>query len=359
MVARSAPKGLVIMLLLVGASLVAGCAGPGKPSSLPVEDDFSSCSTGWSTDTDEFVSLSCTDGAYRMLIKNPLKPQNARIFFSTGVESLNVEADASRRAGPKTVEEKGFLAFGVGCWSSLVQGYIFLISPDGVWGIEKITSGVSVPTSVAESATPNAIPGLRATNRVRGVCVGGGRRPTTLALYVNGKRIAAAEDRDGFDSFPGFGFFVFSSKSGADVRFDNLVARKVTDAEERLARAATKPAHMSAGATAKPSPSKLCKLDGIRYAGTTAQGAEVCLTLSPDGSELIETGFSFVAASGCPDEAAGTVHSDYPGTVEPSGRVVNPDGLTATIRGATASGVFADSQICPGKTFKWSARRLP
>jgi len=42
---------------------------------------------------------------------------------------------------------------------------------------------------------------------------------------VNGKEIANAEDPDGYDTFPGFGFFAFSSKDGSDVRFDNLAAR--------------------------------------------------------------------------------------------------------------------------------------
>jgi len=74
---------------------------------------------------------------------------------------------------------------------------------------------------------------------------------------------------------------------------------------------------------------------------------------------LVETAFTFVRASGCPNGALGTVHSDFPATVDPSGRVENRDGLTATIRVAKASGVFADSEICPGKTFKWTAHRAP
>ena len=356
---RARPEFLILGFLLA-ASVVSGCTGSGTPTGLPVEDDFSDCSTGWSTDTDEFVSLSCADGGYRVLIKNPVKPQNARIFFSKGAESLNVEADASRRAGPETVGSDEFLVYGVGCWRSQVQGYVFLISPDGAWGIEKITTGTTTPATLAESPAPKAIPGLRKTNRVRAVCVGGGPEPTTLALYVNGKRIAVTEDPRGFDSFPGLGFFVYSSKNGADVRFDNLVAREVTTPESREVLAASKAARgRVAVPTSKPSTSKLCKRNGIRYAGTTAQGAEVCFTLTPDGRALVETGFSFIRASGCPDEAEGTVHSGYPGAVGPSGRIENPDGLTATIRGASASGVFADQTICKGKKFEFSARRRP
>jgi hypothetical protein len=333
----------LLILVLVLAASVAGCAGGGKPSGLPVKDDFSNCSTGWSTDTDEFVSLSCTDDAYRVLIKNPLKPQNARIFFSKGVTALNVEADAARRAGPQKSSDDELLVFGVGCWASLVQGYVFLISPDGAWGIEKITAGASLPTPLAESETSNAIPGFADTNHIRGVCVGGGREPTRLALYVNGQKVAAAEDRAGFDSFPGFGFFVFSSKGQTDIRFDNLVVREPTAAEVERTQSA----------------SKLCKRDGIRYVGATAQGAEVCFTLTSDGKELVETGFSFVPASGCPDGGVGTVYSDYRVSVDPAGQFENPDGLTATIRGSRAAGVFEDSSICKGKTFKWTAQRAP
>jgi hypothetical protein len=358
-VLTACPERLLILGLVLAASC-SGCAEPGKPSGLPVKDDFSDCSTGWSMDADEFVSLSCTGGAYRVLIKNPLQPQNARIFFGEGVKSLNVEADATRRAGPRTVGNDEFLVYGVGCWRSQVQGYVFLISPDGAWGIEKITTGASTPTTLAESAAPSAMPGLAKTNRIRGLCVGGGSEPTTLALYVNGKRIAVTRDRAGFDSFPGFGFFVYSSKNGADVRFDNLVARELTETEVGGLGTASQPVQKPVtGATSKHSTSKLCKEDGIRYVGMTAQAAEVCFTLTPDGRGLIESGWSFVRASGCPDHAEGTTHSSYPGTVDASGQFENPDGLTATIRGVTATGAFEDTTICKGKKFKFSARRQP
>ena len=349
------PERLLIIRFVLAASLLSGCAGSSHPSGLPVEDDFSNCSTGWSTDSDEFVSLSCTDGGYRVLIKNPVRPQNARIFFSKGVESLSVATDATRRAGPQTVGSDEFLVYGVGCWRSQVQGYVFLISADGAWGIEKITSGTSTPITLAESKGSGALPPLAKTNRIRGACGGGGSKPTTLALYVNGKRVVVTTDRAGFDVFRGFGFFVYSSKQGTDVRFDNLVANELTESEAGGLRTASQ----AANEPAKPAKAKLCKDSGIRYAGRTVQGAEVCFTLSPDGSALIETGFSFVGASGCAQDAEGTAYSDYPGTVEPSGRIVNPDGLTATIHGGRASGVFADSEICPGKKFTFTARRQP
>ena len=74
---------------------------------------------------------------------------------------------------------------------------------------------------------------------------------------------------------------------------------------------------------------------------------------------MIETSFSFVPASGCPNRAVGNVYSDFTDAVDASGLVHNPDGLTATIRGQNASGVFEDPGICPGKKFHWRARSQP
>lgn len=102
-----------------------------------------------------------------------------------------------------------------------------------------------------------------------------------------------------------------------------------------------------------------CKEDGIRYIGTTPEGAEVCFTVSSDGREVIETGLSLVRASGCQNGGLGGVYSDSPATVDPSGHVESSTGLTATIRGAEAAGVFAAAAICGGKTFKWTAHRAP
>jgi hypothetical protein len=106
---------------------------------------------------------------------------------------------------------------------------------------------------------------------------------------------------------------------------------------------------------------KLCKKPGIRYAGTTAQGAEVCFTLTADRSKWVEIGFRFVRASGC-THSTGTTYSTgktyYEGRdpLTRPGRITIP-GFTATIRGARASGVLKDSEVCGSKTFRWSARR--
>jgi hypothetical protein len=102
----------------------------------------------------------------------------------------------------------------------------------------------------------------------------------------------------------------------------------------------------------------LCEEPGIRYSGRTNEGAEVCFTLTSDRSKWVEIGFTFVRASGCPDSTtAGRAHYEGPEPLAGPGRLTAP-GFTATIRGSRASGVLEDSDVCPGKRFKWTARRL-
>jgi hypothetical protein len=103
---------------------------------------------------------------------------------------------------------------------------------------------------------------------------------------------------------------------------------------------------------------ELCKKRGIRFTGKTADGAKVCFTLSHDGKQWLELGFTIVEASGC-EADAGSISSEAspPGTVDPSGHFTDSDGNTATIRGAMARGVFVNSEVCPGMTFAWTARR--
>ena len=153
--------------------------------------------------------------------QEPGEPQSSRIFLSDGVPSLNVESDAAYQAGPNTA------AYGVGCWATQEQGYIFAVTPGVAWAILKWDNRAASPQTVlAASDTENAIPGFSNSNRIRGECVGGGGKPAALALYVNEKKIGTAEDPAGPASFPGFGFSVFSTEAGADVRFDNFAARE-------------------------------------------------------------------------------------------------------------------------------------
>ena len=85
----------------------------------------------------------------------------------------------------------------------------------------------------------------------------------------------------------------------------------------------------------------------------------VCFTLSSDRSDWVEIGFTFVPASGCPDSTtAGKEHYEGPQPLAAPGRLAAP-GFRARISGSRAAGVLEDSEVCPGKRFKWSAGRVP
>jgi hypothetical protein len=103
----------------------------------------------------------------------------------------------------------------------------------------------------------------------------------------------------------------------------------------------------------------LCKNPGVRYAGTTAEGVQVCFTLTSDRGTWVEIAWRFtgVGTSRCPGGASRT--SFDPGDRIGGPRGFSEPGFTATIRDARATGVLTDSELCPGKKFTWSARRVP
>jgi hypothetical protein len=109
--------------------------------------------------------------------------------------------------------------------------------------------------------------------------------------------------------------------------------------------------------TPEPTSARLCKKEGIRYVGTTSVGAAVCFTLTPDRAEWVEIGVKFIRASRCDASATGDIYYEGPTPLDGPGRITLP-GFNATIRGVTATGVLEDPEICNGKTFAWSARRV-
>lgn len=98
---------------------------------------------------------------------------------------------------------------------------------------------------------------------------------------------------------------------------------------------------------------ELCRKSGIRFNGAAGPGVTICFTLSSGRSELDEIAWRFSLKSGCGGGGATLHDSSVP--LERPGRIQVP-GVTGRIRGARASGVLEDPDVCPGRTFKWSAR---
>lgn len=78
------------------------------------------------------------------------------------------------------------------------------------------------------------------------------------------------------------------------------------------------------------------------------------MTLSRDRRSWLEVRYG--VPKGCGAMLKGEIAGPEP--LSESGRIDFPGTFSATIRGATASGVLALPNICE-KTFSWTARRQP
>jgi hypothetical protein len=111
------------------------------------------------------------------------------------------------------------------------------------------------------------------------------------------------------------------------------------------------------GRSASAQPELGCKERGIRYAGKTLRGVEVCFTLTPDGRGWLEIGFRFLHGRGCPNPPAALYYPDpFDGTNPVRADFANGDFITGSIRGERASGIVKQSFFCRGKRFGWNAR---
>jgi hypothetical protein len=240
----------------------------------------------------------------------------------------------------------------------LELGYKFALTPEIHYGILRDDQSGQGLVILAEGDFDSAPYGT--TNRIRGECTAGDDRSTLLVLYVDRRKVAQARDPQGPDRFPAIGLTVGTSEVGTDILFDNVLARNPLAPRPTTPEPVPEPFPKSQGDTssARP-PSKLCKRKGIRYSGATAQGGEVCFTVTQDHTRLLEVGFTFVRANRCPEMATGTFY--FKGEAGPTvtRKQVRSSGFTGAIEGAEAWGVLQDWDICKERTFAWRAHRVP
>lgn len=189
------------------------------PAHATFADDFEGACRGWSTDRNERVAFSCADRAYRVLVRNPDRPQHSRMF-DRAQAGLSVEADAVL-VRPRKGE---FEFHGVTCWASRTVGYLFVLGPDGSYAILKEDVARGHRHFLKQGQTEHALPGVGVRNRIRGDCEAAGGI-VELALFINGDRVAVVRDKEAHRSFNGFGLFVGTSERGTEVRFDNVLVR--------------------------------------------------------------------------------------------------------------------------------------
>ncbi len=222
-----AHRGLVwaqlIGLVLVIAAVVSIVRPGGRSAGVdlvPIYRDNFDAGQGWYEHTDDVAALGYDAGQYRINVVGPRQqaisdssfrgPSYGPIYTNLGDVSVQVSVQSRAETG----------LFGVTCRQSpqAASYYEGLLGADGTVLIARYRDHHLL--TLARGNAPRA--GPDATTRVRLDCIGS-RTSTRLGLFVNGRQVAVAGDRDGLG--PGsIGMTVDTGTAGAaEASFDDLV----------------------------------------------------------------------------------------------------------------------------------------
>ena len=209
---------LLIMLLASLIFVTAACSTASTDYVLGdtlLQEDFSEASA-WENFTAEDVVLQVSDGIYQA--------QTGPGGYTWGLnETEHTDVVIEVTANQTSVYENN--AYGVMCRadpSNNGDGYYFLVSGDGFYSIRKgEAESVSPLVDWTSHSTVNT---GQARNTIRAVCIG-----NYLALYVNDRFLAEAEDSSYSIGYAGLSVAAFTDESAtnvgpanADITFDNL-----------------------------------------------------------------------------------------------------------------------------------------
>ena len=221
-----------VLILLTVMALACTCnlpflpgAGTGqpreetKPTSPPqpgelFRDDFSNPNSGWETGDYEAGSVGYKDGAY--FVTSLEDGSTMWGVAHQSFDNLVIELDATQISAPANDNND----YGVVCRNQpdSMAGYYLLISGDGGYAILK-SEGETFEALVDWTPTDVVRQG-NATNHIRAMCDG-----PTLTLFVNGQRLATAEDTTFSRGDIALTATTYESEP-TEVHFDNLVVRR-------------------------------------------------------------------------------------------------------------------------------------
>jgi hypothetical protein len=143
-------------------------------------------------------------------------------LFADRVRAVRIEADAVQTRGSSDFEVLGIVCIA----NRRGAGYFFGVGPEErYYSLEKVARREFEVER--EGRRNKAVRGLGRVNRIRGECIGGGKKTTRVHLVVNGESLAVFKDKDGFDRFEAVGLAVFSVEGGTEVVFDNVVVKRL------------------------------------------------------------------------------------------------------------------------------------
>ena len=218
-----------VFILLMVIALTCACdlpftsgteTPPTPPPPLPPEktlfqDDFSDTGSGWEVGEYEIGSVGYESGAYFVI--SPGDGDTMWGVANVSFSDVIIEVDATQVSAPANDNND----YGVVCREQgNGSGYYLLISGDGGYAILKGEGEGGGFETLVDWAVSDVIRQGNATNHIRAICDG-----STLALFVNGQRLATTED----DTFTGGDIALTATSYEAEpteIHFDNLVVNK-------------------------------------------------------------------------------------------------------------------------------------
>ncbi len=183
-------------------------AQPEAGTGVLLQDDFSDPGSGWER-------AGYIDGKYRLTVDgaNYTVWDINRSFDLVRLDDVRIEVDVAQIEG--LIDS----SFGVACRIDDDRMYSFEISTDGWYAITKMI-GEDITVLVEAEEFSEAIQPGEATYRIRGDCIG-----DRLALYINGEKVAEAQDDELQYGSAGLQISSYDAPK-AVAEFDNVVVSK-------------------------------------------------------------------------------------------------------------------------------------
>jgi hypothetical protein len=206
-------------------STSAGSATTSAPASEAVfRDDFSNRTAGWEGDGAQAKGSGYVGGAYRISAPATAggggagsRPTKAGRVDPYAPPRIRIEVEGRRLP----TSDRG-MNYGILCRIKGDDAYALTIS-DGYASIEKYGR-----YKMLKETQPQVNPSSR--NKLRAVCAGGeGRQPVRLELWVNGRKVVEATDRDSPLATGAVGLVVgtYQTTRASLAEFDNFVVEQV------------------------------------------------------------------------------------------------------------------------------------
>ena len=211
---------LAAMVLTCACNLLPGGGDGGEEPSAPLppedvlfQDNFGDSNSGWEVGEYDGGDVGYKDGVY--FVTSTEKEIMMWGVANRSFDNIVIEVDATQISAGSTNDN----AYGVLCRDQGDgDGYYLRISGDGFYSITKAEGQEFEP--LVEWAESDAIKQGNATNHIRAICDG-----ATLELFVNGQKVATAEDSTFTQGDIAFSATTYEDEI-TEVHFDNLVVRK-------------------------------------------------------------------------------------------------------------------------------------